>query len=217
MTFGKAGLALEFALLFVALPLAYRFLPFRFSPLPALWVIAAYCLWVLSRDPNFDWSKLWNARMLGPSLREILVIWIVAALVMTLVVWTRHPAWLFRLVREHPFFWLLIMALYPVLSVYPQGIIYRAFLCHRYQGLFGGMLALMLVSAAAFSFSHIIFRSYWSVGLTLVAGLLFAWRYLVTGSLLASSFEHALYGCYVFTVGLGSLFYHGAGRAATDR
>jgi membrane protease YdiL (CAAX protease family) len=53
--------------------------------------------------------------------------------------------------------------------------------------------------------------------LTFVAGLLFAWRYQATGSLLVSSMEHALYGCYIFTVGLGELFYHGAGRGALSR
>jgi len=39
--------------------------------------------------------------------------------------------------------------------------------------------------------------------------LLFAARYAETGSLATSSFEHALYGCWLFTVGLGQYFYHG--------
>jgi hypothetical protein len=34
----------------------------------------------------------------------------------------------------------------------------------------------------------------------------------VTGSLLTSSIEHALYGCWLFTVGLGQFFYHGRVR-----
>jgi membrane protease YdiL (CAAX protease family) len=50
--------------------------------------------------------------------------------------------------------------------------------------------------------------------LTFVAGLLFAWRYQTTGSLLVTCIEHALYGCFIFTVGLGGLFYHGAGRTS---
>ena len=47
-------------------------------------------------------------------------------------------------------------------------------------------------------------------GLTLVGGLLFAYRYTKTGSLLTSCVEHALYGCFLFTVGLGRFFYHAA-------
>jgi hypothetical protein len=34
-------------------------------------------------------------------------------------------------------------------------------------------------------------------------------RHAETGSLAASSFEHAHYGNWLFTVGLGQYFYHG--------
>jgi uncharacterized protein len=68
------------------------------------------------------------------------------------------------------------------------------------------------MSAVAFSFAHIIFRNPIAVGFTLIGGVLFAWRYAVTGSLLTSSFEHALYGCWMFTIGLGEYFYKGALR-----
>jgi uncharacterized protein len=38
----------------------------------------------------------------------------------------------------------------------------------------------------------------------------FAWRYAETGWLFTSSFEYALYGCWMFTIGLGQYFYKGA-------
>jgi membrane protease YdiL (CAAX protease family) len=56
---------------------------------------------------------------------------------------------------------------------------------------------------------HIVYRNPLAVVLTFFGGLIFAWRYKVTNSLLTSSFEHALYGCWLFTVGLGDFFYHG--------
>jgi membrane protease YdiL (CAAX protease family) len=68
---------------------------------------------------------------------------------------------------------------------------------------------MILASAVAFSFAHIVFRNPIAVGFTLIGGLLFAWRYYVSGSLFTSSFEHALYGCWMFTVGLGEFFYRG--------
>ena len=40
-------------------------------------------------------------------------------------------------------------------------------------------------------------------------GLFFADTYAKTRSLAAVYFEHALYGCYLFTIGLGFYFYHG--------
>ena len=66
------------------------------------------------------------------------------------------------------------------------------------------------MSAIAFSFAHIIFRNPIAMSFTLIGGVLFAWRYAETGSLFASSFEHALYGCWMFTIGLGEYFYKGA-------
>ena len=68
---------------------------------------------------------------------------------------------------------------------------------------------MIVASAAAFAFMHIIFRNWVAVGLTFAGGLLFAARYAGTNSLATSSFEHALYGCWLFTVGLGQYFYHG--------
>jgi membrane protease YdiL (CAAX protease family) len=69
---------------------------------------------------------------------------------------------------------------------------------------------MILASAVAFAFVHIIFRNPIAVSFTLVGGLLFAWRYQQTDSLFTSSLEHALYGCLMFTIGLGDYFYKGA-------
>jgi membrane protease YdiL (CAAX protease family) len=211
---GKGSLIAELALLFVGLPVLFRLLPVRLSPLPALWLAALYCIYVLRRPSEPHPVRLWNAAPLAGSIGSVLAIFAFAAVVITVAVWRLRPQILFGFLRNSPLFWALVMVLYPVLSVYPQGIIYRAFFFERYRSLFFSPAAMILASAAAFAFSHIIFRSPWSVALTFAAGLLFAWRYQVTGSLLVSCFEHALYGCFIFTVGLGGLFYHGAGRTA---
>jgi hypothetical protein len=55
-----------------------------------------------------------------------------------------------------------------------------------------------------------IFRNPLAVGLTMLGGILFAWCYWETGSLFTAGFEHALYGCWLFTVGLGQYFYRRA-------
>jgi membrane protease YdiL (CAAX protease family) len=211
----KGLLIAEFLLLFVALPVVFRLLPVRLSPLPALWLAAWYCAWTLRRAP--EPVSYWNTRGLAASLPGIVAIFAASAIAVTAAVYWLRPHLLFGFVRTNPIFWAVVMVLYPLLSVLPQGVIYRVFFFERYEPLFGSTAALILASAAAFGFSHLIFRSPWSVALTFVAGVLFAWRYHATGSLLVSSLEHALYGCYMFTVGLGGLFYHGAGRAAVGK
>ena len=214
---GKGSLMAELVLLFVGFPVLFRLLPVRLAPLPALWLAALYCIYVLRRASGPNAMGLWNAGPLADSIGRVLGVFPIAAIVITAAVWRLLPQILFGFVRNSPLFWALLMVLYPVLSVYPQGIIYRGFFFERYQSLFRSPAAKILASAAAFAFSHLIFRSPWSVALTFAGGLLFAWRYHVTGSLLVSCIEHALYGCFILTVGLGGLFYHGAGRTALGR
>jgi uncharacterized protein len=203
------ALVIEFLVLYVALPVAYRFSPIRVPALPVLWVVAAYAWWRLLADPGFDRSRLWNASQLHGRLIPIIGIFAVVALLMWLAVHRFAPQLEWNFVRSNPGFWAIVMIAYPVLSVYPQGVLYRAFFFQRYASLFPGKWAMIVASAAAFAILHIIFRNWLAVGLTFAGGLLFASRYAETGSLAVSSFEHALYGCWLFTIGLGQFFYHG--------
>ena len=205
-----AALAIEFLLLFVAGPALFVLLRPRISPIPVLWVVMAYCLAVMLRDPKFDRARLWDPSGLRQHAPAILSLFVVITAIGVALMMRYAPGRFLNLPRSNPVLWAVVMVLYPLLSVYPQGIIYRAFLFDRYRSLYGSGWGMVVASAAAFAFVHIVFRNRLAVALTLPAGLLFAVRYWQTGSLLASSFEHALYGCAVFTIGLGRWFYHGA-------
>jgi len=205
----RAALWIEFLVLFVGLPLGYRFSPRPIPALPVLWVAALYCYWQLRRDPTFPLILLWNPGATAGQLLSIFVCFGIAAAIVWSGVRLMAPELLFSFVRTRPILWALVMVLYPVLSAYPQGIIYRSFLMHRYAAILPQGAAMIFVSAAAFAFMHIIFRNPLAVALTFAGGILFAWRYSATGSLFTSSLEHSLYGCWLFTVGLGQYFYHG--------
>lgn len=205
----RSWLILEFLIVFAGLPLGYRFAPFRIPALPFLWVVAAYAWWQLLRDPHFDRAVLWNAGALPARLNWILFTFAFAAFFIWLGVHRFAPQLEWSFVRRSPAFWAMVMVLYPVLSVYPQAVLYRAFFFERYASLFPGRWTLVVASAAAFAFMHLIFRNGLAVALTFAGGILFALRYAETGSLFTSALEHALYGCWIFTVGLGPYFYHG--------
>jgi membrane protease YdiL (CAAX protease family) len=98
------------------------------------------------------------------------------------------------------------MIAYPVCSVYPQELVYRAFFFHRYKGLFPNRLLMIGASALVFSYMHIVFQNSVAVMLTLPGGMLFARTYSDSRSTFAVSFEHALYGCFLLTAGLHSYF-----------
>ncbi len=214
-TVPKPALIAEFCILFLVLPLGYWLLPIQLPPLPVLWVATLYCYLVLKRDPHFEKKYFWNAQAGRGQLREVVAIFAVLASIIAFGVWWLAPGLLFGLVRTRPIVWAAMMVVYPIFSVYPQGLIYRAFLMHRYLRLLDRLSPatrkwlLVLISAAAFSLMHIIFRNWLSIWLTFGGGLLFAWRYQRTHSLAVSSFEHALYGCWLFTIGLGQSFYIG--------
>jgi membrane protease YdiL (CAAX protease family) len=195
--------------MFVGLPLAYRFSPLRVPALPLLWSVTLYAWILLLRDPHFDRARLWNAGAIPPQITAILAIFAVSAVLIWLGVHRFAPQLEWNFVRRSPGFWAVVMVLYPALSVYPQGLVYRSFFFQRYAVLFPARWTMIVASAAAFALMHIIFRNWTAVVLTFAGGLLFAWRYDGTGSLAASSLEHALYGCWLFTVGLGQYFYHG--------
>ena len=205
----KLALTTEFSVLFLLLPLAVRVLPIRLPLIPILWLATLYCWLTLRHDPTFPRTALWNSAAIAPNLLSVLILFAVIGTAITLSVRLFAPDLLFTFVRTRPALWAVVMVAYPILSVYPQGIVYRAFLMHRYTSLFPNPVALILVSAAAFGFMHLVFRNPIAPTLTFFGGILFAWRYHHTQSLAVSSLEHALYGCLLFTVGLGQYFYGG--------
>lgn len=66
------ALLAELLLLFVLLPLAFRFKPFPFPPIPAPWLLACYCLYRLYHDAAFDRRRLWNQQILTGVAPQIL-------------------------------------------------------------------------------------------------------------------------------------------------
>ncbi len=206
-------LAFELVVLYAGVPLAMLARVVPRVPILVLLVAAGACAWALVRDPTFDTRQLWNAAGAWAHARGMLLEFgALAALLVAVVAW-RAPDQLFDLVSAQPRLWALVMVLYPVLSVYPQEIIYRAFFAHRYAALLPHEGARVVAGAALFALGHVFFPRPWiAMSLTFVGGLLFAYHYEASGSLLLASIEHALFGQLLFTIGLGRYFYSGSGR-----
>ena len=113
---------------------------------------------------------------------------------------------LFSVVRNEPILWMTMVVVYCLFSVLPQVIVFRAYFFTRYEPLIGSGRFAVVVSAIVFSFAHVIIAHPIVFALTFAGGFLFSTTYLQSKSITVTSIEHALYGLWLFTVGLGGLF-----------
>jgi membrane protease YdiL (CAAX protease family) len=141
-------------------------------------------------------------------VRRILARWAVLTLLLVGAMSLWVPERLFAWPREQPGLWLIVFALYPVLSVWPQEVLYRRYFFHRCEPLLGRGNACVIANAVAFAGMHVVFRNVVAVALSLVAGWIFADTYRRTRSLRLVCVEHTCYGLMAFTVGLGDYFAH---------
>ncbi|WP_216910534.1 CPBP family intramembrane glutamic endopeptidase [Nocardia noduli] len=213
----RAYLGAEYAVLFFGGPTVYNAVTRGRSPIPALLALTSGAVLYLRRAPDFDRGRFWRAGALRAQSPSMAAAAATSALGLSAAVAVFRRADLFDLPRRNPRIWLAVMLAYPVVSVYPQEVIFRSFLLHRYAPIFGDGVGAVAASAAAFGYVHIIFGSWFSVAASAVGGWIFATRYLRTQSLFTASVEHSIYGIIVFTVGLGRYFYHGALPAAGGR
>lgn len=202
----------EFVVLFFILPLAVfqGWVPFR--PIPLALAFALLCLAILLIDPQFDRTRLYRLHRTRGELRRITFTFLIGAVLLAVMLWIIKPDNFFILPRQRTALWAVIMVGYPLFSVYPQELIYRAFLFHRYRMIFPKPWMMIAASAVAFGYVHYPFGHFFVVILSTIGGAMFAWSYHRSGSIWAPWLEHAWYGQLIFTIGLGEFFYHGTPR-----
>lgn len=205
----RLWLAIEFGLLFVLLPtLMYLFNGyFGRRIILALLIGLGVVLAALMLDPAFDRRELFRWPRSWRPLAPVLLAFAVLAPLVGAAVWLFAPESLFALPRERTGLWVFIMIAYPIFSIFPQEIIFRSFFFHRYASIFTTPLAMIVASGLAFGYAHLLFNHWIAVAMTCIGGLLFAWTYHRTRSLPTVFIEHALWGDFVFTIGLGTYFY----------
>lgn len=210
----KPFILAELILLTVVLPLAIVHFHLIRHMIPMLWVIALYCLVVHRLTTGERLRDVWRFRdITRESTKPLLRMLAISMLVLGAGVALLAPERLFSFVMERPGLWAMVILLYPVLSVVPQEIIFRLFFFERYKGIFTTRTAMILASGLTFGLAHLIFLNWIAPLLCAIGGLLFAYTYSRKRSLALVSLEHALYGDFIFTIGLGYYFYHGSVQA----
>ena len=194
----------EFFLIFIVVPVGFAL---KFP----VWIKIAigvtgflYIIFVLLKLENnkfkianhLNWKKFWTQTLI-----KLLII----AILTTLYIFFVDKENLLIVIRTKPLLWIIILFIYSLFSVYPQELIYRTFFFQRYQSLFKNEILFILINAALFSLAHLFFRNTLVMILTFIGGILFALTFKKTKSTLFVSVEHAIYGCWLFTVGMGEM------------
>ena len=199
----------EFFLVFLVLPLLVRWQADVLRPwaIMVIIAIALSCALALWEEGKLGWKTLlhipngWRIH-----LRRMLLLFAIGApLALGGVAWASESA-LFYLPRHQPLIWLTLIWTYTFFSVSAQEFVFRVFLFHRYRSLFPSRALLILASAATFSWAHALYGNSLALAISFVGGLMFSFSYMQTGSWLLVVFEHALWGNWLFTVGLGRYF-----------
>jgi membrane protease YdiL (CAAX protease family) len=163
-----------------------------------------YVLFVLLKIENLkfeiskdiDWKTFWKNTFI-----KLLGIVVLTTIFMLLI----NKQNLFKVVLNRPLLWIAIILIYSFFSVYPQELVYRTFFFKRYQSLLESDTLFIFINAILFSLAHILFRNALVMLITFCGGLLFAYTYKKTESTVLVSIEHAIYGSWLFTVGMGDM------------
>ncbi|MDO4879803.1 MAG: CPBP family intramembrane metalloprotease [Capnocytophaga sp.] len=203
--------AIEFFFLYIVVPLLLFFFREQLKAqmgggsfvILFLPIIAPLLVTILLREKTIQWCELWSVANFKYHFIQILKIFLPFSLVITIATYYFFSDLFLILPKMSIGLWIIVMLFYPLLSVLPQGIIYRVFFYKRYAMIFK-QTNLLWISALSFCFCHIFFNNIYALIFTFLGGFLFSFRYEKTNSWLISSLEHAMYGNLLFTIGLGT-------------
>ncbi|PKV50585.1 CAAX prenyl protease-like protein [Aquimarina sp. MAR_2010_214] len=195
---------LELFIFFIILPISFLLdSHFLFKVIPTVFGFV-YILILLKRKSllklKFPIKEYWK-----PFWKKTIIKLGVIMVVTGVYVFLMAPDKLFSVLIKRPGLWIIILFVYTFLSVWPQEIIYRTFFYERYEGLIGNKWLFIFINAILFSLAHLFLGSFLVQVLTFVGGLLFAYTYQKTKSTTLVSIEHAIYGNWLFTVGMGEM------------
>ena len=197
-------LLIELFFLFIVLPILFS-LSFDIRIKLGIGLLSfLYVIWVLLRQEGIKLklSKDINRRQFWKAVFLKLLVLVVVS---SLFVWFYHRELLFHVVIDTPDIWMKFLFIYSIISVFPQELVYRTFFFKRYEMLVSNKSLFLFLNATFFSLGHLFFKNPLVIGLTFIGGLVFGITYNKSRSTLLVTLEHSIYGCWLFTVGLGKM------------
>jgi membrane protease YdiL (CAAX protease family) len=195
--------------LFYVTPVALAFVRWRtdwpLSFVMAFFFVAAFAL--LWRDPAFDRRNLFRFDAIRTGWKPVVLRFLILAAVLATLFFVLKPASAFDFPRRLPLTWFLFCLQFPFLPAYAEELVFRGFFLHRYRLLFVNDSVRWFACGIAFSLAHLHLANVWASALSFIGGMIFARTYDRSRSLPLVALEHALWGIFLFTIGLGPFFH----------
>ncbi len=193
---------IEFLVLFAILPISLAFhyplwLKVLLTVLGFLYVLYVlhYIVGIEYKvKKGLNWNQFW---------KRLLLTFVFVVLSTIIYMQLVEPKNLFYVPLHHPGLFLMILFTYTLLSAWPQEILYRTFFFQRYKSFTSKKWVMVLSNALLFSLAHLFFRKWLVLLITFIGGIIFALTYLKFRSTTLVTIEHAIYGNWLYTVGLG--------------
>jgi uncharacterized protein len=205
---GAVKLWLEFISVFVFVPLLIFCFRGQLAPfaVPIIIIVATYSFVVLSRAGVI---KKQIQKMRSHSFEDyqpMLVFFGATSILMLLLGFILGHFSIAHAFEHERLYLILLVLLYPLVSVIPQELVFRTFFFHRYRKLFTSLSGCAIASGLCFGYAHIIYGNWTAVILATIGGMLFSYRYMKTNATNIVVLEHSLWGIFVFVIGFADQF-----------
>ena len=193
---------LEFFFIFLILPSAIFFLNSSIIVFLTLYLVFTLSLVILYFDKSFSFTSLRKK----VDWKFIIIFSLIFFSLSFFYVILVDKDLLFIFPKTNFELWLLVILIYPFLSVIPQEIVYRVFFFQRYFPNERSFYFLTLLNMIVFSYGHVVFNNVHAILITAIVSPVFTYAYLKK-SFFTCIILHALGGQIIFTLGLGKYFF----------
>ncbi len=194
----------EMVILFFVIPI---FLALNISIIAKTIIIVfglSYCIWVSTKLKLITKTTLTEFN-LKPHLKRVGLTFLFVIVSSSIFLYFTDPKNLFIVIKENPLMWFFVIIIYSLLSVLPQELLYRSYFFRRYSDSFFPPYVIIFFNILAFPVGHLFFHNNLVLIVTFIGGILFTTTYFKSKSVLLTSIEHAIYGNWLFTIGMGEM------------
>ena len=131
--------------------------------LPFIVTVAVICSIILWQDDKIQ--KQWR-RAKDLRRKHFNPLWQTFAILASLVALFTYlytPETFLDFPLNHTMSWILILMIYPLLSVIPQEVIFRVYFFHRFKRLFTSKISRAWLSSLSFGFAHLVYGNWIAV------------------------------------------------------